>query len=132
MRALAIAILVLLSPLTALAQTAPPAAAGPSLSETVPMPRPEPAPLPFRHVAAIAAGAVVGVIALNIASGGMFMSVLSAGLVEATPAAVPAAGAAVAAAATSGVDYLATATEAAVIAVGAVVGGYVGNKLYER
>ena len=129
MRALAIAIIALLSPLPALAQTAPPAAAGPSLAETVPMPVPEPAQLPFRHVAAISAGAVIGVIALNIVTGGTMMTVLAAGLVESAPAA-PAAGGAVATAAAGGVDYLATVTEAAVVAVGAVVGGYVGNRLY--
>jgi hypothetical protein len=130
MRALVIAIVVLLSPVTALAQTAQPPA--PSLAETAPMPEPRAAELSFRHVAAISVGAVAGVIVVNMVTGGMIMPILAAGLVETAPATVPATAAAAvpAAVAMGGVDYLATASEAAVVMIGAVVGGYVGNWLY--
>jgi hypothetical protein len=129
MRAVAIAIVVLLSPLAALAQTVQPAA--PTLAETAPMPQPPAADLSFHNVAAISIGAIAGVIVVNLVTGGMIMPILAAGVVETTPAAVPAmAGAAVPAAAMAGVDYLATASQVAVAAAGAVVGGYVGNWLY--
>jgi uncharacterized membrane protein YfcA len=128
MRALVIAIVVLLSPMMALAQAAPPP--GPSLAETAPMPEPHAAELSFRHVAAISVGAVAGVIAINIATGGMILPVLAAGLVETAPAAPATAAAVVPAVAMGGVDYLATVSETAVLAVGAIVGGYVGNWLY--
>ncbi len=128
MRGLAIAIVVLLSPLTALAETAQPAA--PTLAEAAPMPRAPAADLSFHNVAAISIGAIAGVIVVNMVTGGMIMPILAA---ETTSAAVPAvAGAAGAAApaAMAGVDYVATASQIAVAAVGAVVGGYVGNLLY--
>ena len=130
MRALVIAIFVLLSPVMVLAQTAQPPA--PSLAETAPMPEPRAAELSFRHVAAISVGAVAGVIVVNMVTGGMIMPILAAGLVETAPVTVPATGAAAvpAVAAMGGIDYLGTASEAAVVAVGAVVGGYVGNWLY--
>ena len=132
MRGLAIAIVVLLlSPLTALAETAQPSA--PTLAESAPMPQAPAADLSFHNVAAISIGAIAGVIVVNMVTGGMIMPILAAGVAETTPAAVPAvAGAAGAAApaAMAGVDYVATASQIAVAAVGAVVGGYVGNWLY--
>jgi hypothetical protein len=134
MRALVIAIVVLLSPVMALAQTVQPPV--PSLAETAPMPEPQAAELSFRHVVAISVGAVAGVIVVNMVTGGMIMPILAAGLVETAPATAPGTAAAavpaaaVPAAAMGGVDYLATASEAAVVAIGAVVGGYVGNWLY--
>lgn len=131
MRGLAIAIVVLLSPLTALADNAQPSA--PTLAETAPMPRPPAADLSFHNVAAISIGAIAGVIVVNMVTGGMIMPVLAAGVAETTPAVLPAvAGAAGAAApmAMASVDYVATASQVAIAAVGAVVGGYVGNWLY--
>jgi hypothetical protein len=127
MRAFAIAIILLLSPVVALAQTAQQPA--PSLSETVPMPEPRAMELSFYRVAAISVGAVAGVIAVNIASGGMITPILAAGMVDVAPV-VAATPAAVPVVATGSVDYLATAAETAVVAIGAVVGGYVGNWLY--
>jgi hypothetical protein len=128
MRALVVAIVVLLSPVMALAQTTPPPA--PSLAETAPMPEPRAAELSFRHVAAISVGAVAGVIVVNVVTGGMLMPILAAGVADSAPAVVPATGAAALPVAAMGVNYLATASEAAVVAIGAVVGGYVGNWLY--
>jgi hypothetical protein len=128
MRGLAIAIVVLLSPLTALAETAQPAA--PTLAETAPMPRAPAAALSFHNVAAISIGAIAGVIVVNMVTGGMIMPILAAGVAETTPAAVPAVAGAAAPAAMAGIDYVATASQVAVAAVGAVVGGYVGNWLY--
>ena len=131
MRGLAIAIVALLLPLTALADNAQPST--PTLAETAPMPRAPAADLSFHNVAAISIGAIAGVIVVNMVTGGMIMPVLAAGVAETTTAAVPAvAGAASAAApaAMASVDYVATASQIAVAAVGAVVGGYVGNWLY--
>jgi hypothetical protein len=127
MRGLAIAIVVLLSPLTALAETAQPSP--PTLAETAPMPRAPAADLSFHNVAAISIGAIAGVIVVNMVTGGMIMPILAAGVAETTPAVTGAAGAA-APAAMAGIDYVATASQVAVAAVGAVVGGYVGNWLY--
>jgi hypothetical protein len=134
MRGLIIAFVVLLLPTMALAQTTQPAA--PPLAETVPMPTPPAADMTLRRVAAISVGAVAGMIILNFATGGMITPILSAGVVDVAPAAtVPAtaaAAAAVPAAAMAGVDYLATVTQTAVTAVGAIAGGFVGNWLYAR
>jgi hypothetical protein len=128
MRWLAIAVVVLLSPLPALAQTAQPSA--PTLAESAPMPRAPAADLSFHNVAAISIGAIAGVIVVNMVTGGMIMPILAAGVAETTPTAVPAVAGAVAPAAMASVDYVATASQVAVAAVGAVVGGYVGNWLY--
>jgi len=128
MRGLVIAVVVLLSPLTALADTAQPSA--PTLAETAPMPRPPAADLSFHNVAAISLGAIAGVIVVNMVTGGMIMPILAAGVAETTPAAVAGAAGAAAPAAIASVDYVATASQVAVAAVGAVVGGYVGNWLY--
>jgi len=128
MRGLAIAIVVLLLPLTAMAQTAQPAA--PTLAESAPMPQSPAANLSFHNVAAISIGAIAGVIVVNIVTGGMIMPILAAGVAETTPAAVAGAAGAAAPAAIASVDYVATASQLAVAAVGAVVGGYVGNWLY--
>ena len=128
MRGLAIAIVVLLLPLTAMAETAQPAA--PTLAESAPMPQPPAADLSFHNVAAISIGAIAGVIVVNMVTGGMIMPVLAAGVAETTPAAVAGAAGAAAPAAMASVDYVATASQLAVAAVGAVVGGYVGNWLY--
>jgi len=123
MRALAIAIILLLSPVMALAQTAQQPA--PSLAETAPPPEFPAMELSFYRVAAISAGAVAGVIAVNIASGGMITPILAAGMVDAGPVvgATPAA-------AMGGANYLATAAEAFVVGIGAVLGGHAGNWLY--
>src|SRR5215471_21728199 len=129
MRGLAIAIVALLLPLTALADNAQPPM--PTLAETAPMPRAPAADLSFHNVAAISIGAIAGVVVVNMVTGGMIMPVLAAGA-AATPAAVPAVAGAAAPAAIAGVDYIATASQIAVAAVGAVVGGYVGNWLYGR
>jgi hypothetical protein len=128
MRGLAVAIVVLLLPLTALADSAQPSA--PTLAETAPMPRAPAADLSFHNVAAISIGAIAGVIIVNVVTGGMIMPILAAGVAETTPAAVPAVAGAAAPAAMASVDYVATASQVAVAAVGAVVGGYVGNWLY--
>ena len=127
MRGLIIAFVVLLLPTLALAQSAQPAT--PPLSETVPMPTPPAADMTFRRVAAISVGAVAGMMILNFATGGMITPILSAGLVDVAPAAtVPAAAAA--AAVPVAIDYLATASQTAITAVGAIAGGFVGNWLY--
>jgi len=128
MRGLAIAIVALLLPLTALADNAQPST--PTLAETAPMPRAPAADMSFHNVAAISIGAIAGVIVVNMVTGGMIMPVLAAGVAETTPAAVPAVVGAAAPAAMASVDYVATASQVAVAAVGAVVGGYVGNWLY--
>jgi hypothetical protein len=127
MRGLIIAFVVLLLPTLALAQSAQPAT--PPLSETVPMPTPPAADMTFRRVAAISVGAVAGMMILNFATGGMITPILSAGLVDVAPAAtVPATAAA--AAVPVAIDYLATASQTAITAVGAIAGGFVGNWLY--
>jgi hypothetical protein len=123
MRALAIALVLLLSPVMALAQTAQQPA--PSLAEIAPLPDPPAMQLSFYRVAAISVGAVAGVIAVNIASGGMITPILAAGMVDAGPAV-----AAAPAAAVGGANYLATAAEAFVVAIGAVLGGHAGNWAY--
>ena len=128
MRGLAIAIVVLLLPLTALADNAQPSA--PTLAESAPMPQPPAADLSFHNVAAISIGAIAGVVVVNMVTGGMIMPVLAAGVAETTPAAVAGVAGAAAPAAMASVDYVATASQIAVAAVGAVVGGYVGNWLY--
>jgi len=88
----------------------------PSLSSTVPSPTPV-SETSFYHVAAIATGAVAGVIVANALTAGMITPVLLAGSNG---------GAAMMAGGTTAY----AAGQAGVTIVGAVVGGYVGNWLY--
>ena len=86
------------------------------------------------RVAAIAAGAVVGVIVANVVTGGMITPVLLAGAGETgVVAAMPAVaeGSVLAAPeAVTGAYYTAMAAQTAVTAAGALIGGYVGNWVY--
>lgn len=110
----------LVLPMNAMAQTATPAAEG------VPTPRVEATTDGYR-VAAIAAGAVVGVIVANALTGGMITPVLLAGAGDAgMVAAMPAAS--VVPEAATGVYY--TAAPAVVTAAGGLIGGYIGNWVY--
>src|SRR5262245_49718823 len=100
---------VLVLPMNAMAQTAP------SLAESVPTPGVE-ANIDGYRVAAISVGAVAGVLVANAVTGGMVTPVLlwgagDAGLVAAAPAA--------------------TAAQTAVTAAGALIGGYIGNWVYD-
>src|SRR5262245_54778088 len=102
---------VLVLPMNAMAQTAP------SLAESVPTPGVE-AKIDGYRVAAIAVGAVAGVIVANAVTGGMVTPVLlwgagDAGLVAATP------------------SVAGTAAQTAVTAAGALIGGYIGNWVYD-
>lgn len=104
------------------AQNAPPAtvpapALTTSQSSAVPPPV-DPDAFDFYRAAAITAGAVGGIIVANV---------LTAGL--ATPAAAAASGTGVGAVA-AGAGTAITVGEIAISAVGAVVGGYVGNWVY--
>jgi hypothetical protein len=88
----------------------------PSQSSTVPAPAIE-GETSFYRVAAIAAGAVGGVIVANALTAGMITPVLLTGSGGAS-------------AMMAGGGYALTAGQAGVTVVGAVVGGYVGNWLY--
>lgn len=95
------------------AATAAEAAPAVPLAQSVPMPRETVEGPTGYQITAIAAGAVAGVVVANVATGGMITPVLAAG---GGPA--------------MGASYAVMAGQAAVTAVGAVVGGYVGNWLY--
>ena len=112
----------LVLPMNAMAQTATPAA------ESVPTPRVE-GTIDGYRVAAIAAGAVVGVIVANVVTGGMITPVLLAGAGDAgMVAAMPAvAEASVVPEAAAVYD---TAAPAVVTAAGGLIGGYIGNWVY--
>ena len=122
---------VLVLPMNAMAQTAQTA---PSLAEGVPTPRVE-GTIDGYRVAAIAAGAVVGVIVANVVTGGMITPVLlagagEAGVVAAMPAVAEGSVFAAAPEAVTGGYYAAMAAQTAVTAAGALIGGYVGNWVY--
>jgi len=93
-----------------------PTVTAPSLSHSVPTPTTT-EEASFYHVAAIATGAVAGVIVANALTAGMITPVLLAGS--------NGGGAMMA-----GGGYAYAAGQAGVTIVGAVVGGYVGNWLY--
>ncbi|HEV7369758.1 hypothetical protein [Arenibaculum sp.] len=122
MRAPILALWMVLTPALAFAQDASnapaemPAAPAVPLAQSVPMPSEMVEGPTGYQVAAIAAGAVAGVVVANVATGGMITPVLVAG-------------------ASGGgqlmnASYAVMAGQAAVTTVGAVVGGYVGNWLY--
>ncbi|WP_207461206.1 hypothetical protein [Azospirillum sp. SYSU D00513] len=139
MRSLVLAVVIATLSTTAFAQEAPAGkpAEMPALAvEAMPAPAPAPAagavphasaadPLPMPRdemeqghdytTAAIAAGAVAGVIVANAATGGIMTPVLTAGALEGGM---------------MGGGYLAMTSQALVSAIGAVGGGYVGNWLY--
>ena len=118
------------APTASAATAAPAAAAAPAATAAVPkepqheVPAAEALPVPHDEIeeghsyatAAIATGAVIGVLVANAATGGMMTPVVTAGAME---------GGAV-----MGTGYLAMASEAVVTAIGAVGGGYLGNWFY--
>jgi len=124
----------LLTPGLAMAQatTAPAGAAAPapSLAETVPMPRLLVQEISTYRIAAISVGAVAGVVAANVLTGGFITPLVTAGMAEVAPAAAAAGAAATAAAATGGSAALEIVQQTVVTAASAVVGGYIGDWLY--
>ena len=117
---------VLVLPMNAMAQTAPP------LAEGVPTPRVE-ATIDGYRVAAIAAGAIAGVIVANVVTGGMITPVLLAGAGEqawSRPCRRSPKGRSAAPEAVTGVYYTAMAAQTVVTAAGGLIGGYVGNWVY--
>lgn len=118
------------------------------LAEAVPLPRLPEVAVSRLHVVAIGAGAVFGVIAVNIVSGGMITPFLAgvslampadATAVAAAPiaaAATPAVAAAPAAAASIAAPVVAATTatmmaaQVGLVAIGGVIGATVGNWLY--
>jgi hypothetical protein len=135
MRILVLALALLIMPLAALAEDA--SAPGPSLSETAPPPHHKPPALSAGRKVAIALGALAGVVVTNVVTGGLITPVLGAGFLEAAPVAAaagaaPPVAAGAAALAQTGViaaeeTYLAGIGRIALTAVGAVIGGEVGN-----
>jgi uncharacterized membrane protein YfcA len=127
-------------PMNAMAQTTPAqttAQTVQSLAEGVPTPRLETEVDSYR-VAAIAAGAVVGVIVANYLTGGLITPVLlwgagDAGMVAvAEGAVIPAVaeGAAMAVPEAANSHFVTTAGQALVTAAGGMIGGYFGNWAY--
>jgi hypothetical protein len=114
------------------------------LSAAVPMPRPAVVEVSQFRLVAIGAGAIVGVIAANVLSGGMITPFLAGGSLlmpadaaapiaaAAVPAvaAVPAAAASVAAPVAAATSAAMMATHAGIVAVGGVIGAAGGNWLY--
>jgi uncharacterized membrane protein YfcA len=130
---------VLILPMNAMAQTAAQTAQTvQSLAEGVPTPRLETTTTDSYRVAAIAAGAVVGVIVANYLTGGLITPVLlwgagDAGMVAvAEGAVIPAVaeGAAMAVPEAANSHFVTTAGQALVTAAGGMIGGYFGNWAY--
>lgn len=107
------------------------------LSAAVPMPRPVEVEVSRFRVVAIGAGAVVGMIAANVISGGMitpFLAGVSLAMPAEAAAVVPVAAAAGPAVAAVPVVAATSATmmavHAGIIVAGSVIGAAVGNWLY--
>jgi hypothetical protein len=134
MRVLVLALALIVMPLAARAADATTPA--PSLSELAPQPHAKPEPLSAGRKTAIALGALAGVIVTNVVTGGLITPVLGAGFFEvpavaaaAAPAAASAAAVAQASVVAAEETYFASLGRIAVTAVGAVIGGEVGNWL---
>jgi hypothetical protein len=128
MRAIVLAVALALMPVVANAQseqtiTTEPVA--PSVTESTASPA-EMAPMPTHlasvdgyRIAAISAGAVVGVIVVNMATGGMATPVMAGSMANGVVL-------------MNTGTWLTTVSELAVTAVGAIGGGYVGDWLYNQ